>query len=124
MIEDSEGENVQVAVQYPADVRNRLTLAEPDLVLLEDHGVGAQIDRRDLARDPGPGRGLLEEQAYLAAGQPPCISARVRFCISRNPQHLSQTVGTEVGHHQVVVAHQASLLLRNAVGTPLATAAA
>ena len=32
MIEDPEGENVQVTVQNPADVLNRLTLAKPDLV--------------------------------------------------------------------------------------------
>ncbi len=80
--EHPESKDVEVAVEGSGDVGHRLPLAQPHLVLLQHQGHRPQVHRGHLARHPGAGRGLLEEQADLPPGEAPGNAARLAFTVA------------------------------------------
>ena len=62
-------DRIDVAGQHPRRVRRRLATGELKLVPAQDDRDGAELRDPDLEGDPGPRRGLLEDERDAPPGQ-------------------------------------------------------
>ena len=65
----ADHDRVDVAGEDAGGVADRLAAGELHFVAAEDDRVGAELGDADVEGDPGPGRGLLEDQGDAATGE-------------------------------------------------------
>ena len=85
LLDRADHDGVHIARQHARRVGHGLAAPELGAAGLQHHRVAAELANSDLEGDPGPGRGLLEDQRQRLAGQRLRLAARRRARLERPP---------------------------------------
>jgi endonuclease/exonuclease/phosphatase family metal-dependent hydrolase len=106
----ADHDRVDEAGEDAAGVADRLAAGELHFVAAEDDRVGAELDDADLEGDPGPGRGLLEDEGDAAPRERLGAEALATVGLQRGGtiEQLAQLEGAQLFSRQEVSLLQAA----------------